>query len=126
MLERVAGELIAATESLAIDEKDFRQPKTDSVRFYFSVLVTTATLHICESAPEAIVIEDGTLPAETIFTEVPYLRFRKQLSLRAQPLTAKDYAQPRPLTANEHTVFVVNILKLPDFLSKFDSPRGPI
>lgn len=123
MLERVAGELVAATEALAMDEQDFRPKNFDSVSFYFSVLVTTATLHLCEFAPEQISISDGTLP-DAKFTEVPYLRFRKQLSLRAQPLTLEHFEENRPLTSNEHTVFVVNILGLREFLNKFELPTS--
>jgi len=119
MLERVAGELVASTEALAVEERDFGQRDAESIRFYFNVLVTTATLHQCHFLPEQINIADGMLP-QGEFQEVPFIRFRKQLSLRLNPLTPEDFAQARTPNTNDDTVFIVNVNGLSQFLNQFD------
>lgn len=119
MLERVAAEVVSSTEALAWEEKDYRPEAWDHVRFYFSVIVTTAELKVCRFAPEKVSLEDGEIDSAD-FVNVPYVRFRKQLSPRIEPFTVQDYtSSSNPVRRKEHTVFVVNSAALSDFLSNF-------
>lgn len=47
---------------------------------YFGIIVTTAKLQICRYDPNAISLGEGKISNAT-FEEVPYLRFRKQMSV---------------------------------------------
>jgi hypothetical protein len=90
------------------------------MRLYCSVIVTTATLQVCQYEPRDILLDVGKV-LDAVFTEVPVVRFRKQLSTRA--MTVPDPASVRAYTGNgtkEHTVFVVNATHLIDFLEDFD------
>ncbi|MCR5893352.1 hypothetical protein DPV74_12320 [Burkholderia sp. HAN2018] len=120
MLERVAAELVSATEAYAIEDQAYMAKQFDLFRMCFGVIVTTATLKVCTFNPEEVSVTDGKV-ASTEFLEVPFLRFRKQLS--ARPLDSQltlaggfyDVAR-----AKEHTVFVVNAASLAQFLSEFE------
>jgi len=120
MLERVAADVVSATEALALEEKDYQAQSKDTLRIYFSVIVTTAKLQVCSFEPEQVSLVDGKV-ADAKFSEVPFVRFRKQLSTRpaSVPLNVVDgfYGFVR---AKEHTVFVVNAEALPDFLAQFE------
>lgn len=126
MLERVAGEVVSATEAIAIEEKDYHAQRKDSLRMYFSVIVTTAKLQVCTFEPEKVSLANGKL-ADAVFKEVPYVRFRKQLTTRPAtiPLNVVDgfYNFVR---AKEHTVFVVNAEALPNFLAAFEVDDGSL
>lgn len=126
MLERVAGELVSATEAYALEEQVHQVIRSDSFKMYFSVIVTTATLQVCTIDPEEVSLHDGKVAAAE-FAEVPFVRFRKQLSTRPVPARANandsfyDFAR-----AKEHTVFVVNAASLPQFLSEFELGRDSV
>ena len=126
MLERVAAELVSATEALAWEEKTFQQQEGDSLRMYFSVLVTTARLNVCVFNAETISLKEGKLP-DAEFREVPYIRFRKQLSTRVPRIEITGWEAQRVLVkAKEHTVFVVNAEALLPFLSEFELDNGSL
>jgi len=120
MLERVAGDLVSSTEALALEEKPFVERRKHEMRLYCSVIVTTATLKVCEYDPGGIPLDLGKITDAT-FTEVPVVRFRKQLSTRKvqRPvlLHLDEHSQTR---LKEHTVFVINALHFMDFLHAFD------
>jgi hypothetical protein len=120
MLERVAAEVVSATEALALEEMDYQAQVKDALRMYFSVIVTTAKLQVCTFEPEKVSLLNGKV-VDAEFKEVPFVRFRKQLSTRPAsiPLNVVDgfYGFVR---AKEHTVFVVNAEALPQFLSTFE------
>lgn len=120
MLERVAAELVSATEAYAIEDQGYMAKQFDLFRMCFSVIVTTATLQVCTFNPEHVSVIDGKV-ASTEFTEVPYLRFRKQLTVRPLPsqLTLADGFYDFA-GAKEHTVFVVNAASFTKFLSEFE------
>lgn len=120
MLERVAAELVSATEAIALEEKDYQAQRRDTWRVYFSVIVTTAKLRMCTFNPDKISIADGKI-VDPQFTDVPYIRFRKQLSTRAPavPLNVIDGFNDF-VRAKEHTVFVVQSESVPEFLSTFE------
>ena len=119
MLERVAAEVVSATEGLAVEEKSLLVRQSDALRMYFNVIVTTASIKVCSFDPKGVSIDDGTVK-DMEFAEAPYVRFRKQLSTREvkwHPPAINDTAVVR---AKENTVFVVNSGALLDFLSAFE------
>ena len=119
MLERTASEVVSSTEALAREEKDYRPEGQSTYRFYFSVIVTTAELFVARFTPDNISLADGSL-SDADFQSVPYVRFRKQMSLHKNHLTPEDYANRNLISERESTVFVVNAQHIVDFLSKFE------
>ena len=120
MLERIGGELISSTEALANEERDFRRQNQETVRFYFNVIVTTAELKIAKFTPGDISLSTGTL-ADTEIEDVPFVRFRKQLSTRESFLSLKDLADGiSPAYIKENTIFVVRAGGLLQFLQQFE------
>jgi hypothetical protein len=123
LIERAAAELVSSTEGFAYECKTLSQNEQDLFKLFFNVIVTTAKLHVCEYDPANIKLEDGSL-LDAEFKEVPYVRYRKQLS----PL----YEVPEALSTNnvarakESTVFVVNSLHVHDFLTEFSLDRSPL
>jgi hypothetical protein len=128
MLERVAADVLSATEALAWEDKGVQERRGDAVRMYFSVVATTAQLKVCVFDPDRITLNDGKL-AGGDFHEVPYVRFRKQLSTRTPKISDNDWDQSGRqaiVKAKEHTVFVVNADALLGFLSNFDIDNGSL
>lgn len=122
MLERIGSDLVSATESLAQEERDFRQQNQESIRLYFNVVVTTAELKIAKFSPGDISLLNGTL-ADAQIEDVPFIRFRKQLSTRGGLFNPQDFANGiDPAYAKESTVFVVRASELLQFLHQFQLP----
>lgn len=124
MLERVAGNVVSATEALAVEEQKLLTGRElDALRMYVNVIVTTATLKICSFSPENISLHDGKV-SEPGFTEVPYVRFRKQLSVRTvRSINRKSllsHVLGAVAKAKEHTVFVVNSGAFEQFLKEWE------
>jgi hypothetical protein len=120
MLERIGSQLISATEAYAWEDRAHVDSTPEQMRLYCSVIVTTATLQVCEYKPDEVGLDDGKI-LEAEFTEVPVVRFRKQLSTR--PVTAAAPPRLSSLVGSrpkEHAVFVVNSNHLMDFLADFD------
>lgn len=126
LIERVGGELISATEGLAIEEMDF-QPRTEApIRFYFNVIVTTARLKVATFLPGKISLIDGTLESAE-FKDVPFVRLRKQMSMRETFLSEDDYANNAEAAySKENTVFVVRADAIQEFLGQFEVPDDTI
>jgi hypothetical protein len=123
LLERIGGELISATESLAFEEKDFRPTIHPSIRYYFNVIVTTAELKVARFDPSKISLTDGSL-AEAEIVDVPFVRFRKQLAMRNIALTPEDYKERTDVAyRKQNTVFVVRAEALSTFLDEFEIPE---
>ena len=115
-LERLATELVSATEALAVEEREYRNSTRDSCRLYCSVIVTTAKLHFATFDLSALRLEDGTLE-HAEFQQVPYLRVRKQFARTETPLTLDDWSRNVDTDiAREHTVFVVEASQFTEFL----------
>ena len=120
MLERVGAELVLATEALASAERDFRLPSVRYIRTFTPVVVTTARLSVANFDPAAVSLEDGKVP-EAAITQVPWLRFRKQLATRFNPLSPIDMAGGSdPSYSMENTVFVVSASHFLEFLRGFE------
>jgi hypothetical protein len=120
MLERVGSNLISATEAFAWEDRPNLDSKPNEMRLYCSVIVTTATLQVCQYDPRNTPLDVGRIP-DANFTEVPVVRFRKQLSTRS--MVAGNPASVGGFVGSgtkEHAVFVVNAPHLIDFLEDFD------
>jgi hypothetical protein len=118
MLERIGSDLIPATGAYAREDRPNVEPKTSEMRLYCSVIVTTAALQICQYDPRGIPLNVGKIP-DADFTEVPVVRFRKQLwaTTTEAPVGIKRFVGS---SSKEHAVFVVNATHLIDFLDAFD------
>lgn len=126
MLERVAADVVDATEALAFEELSFLRENADGFRMYFNVIVTTAELHLCSFDPEKISLKDGKL-SDAQFVSVPYLRFRKQLSIKNDPYSfVKRLGYQGFLRAKENTVFIVNASHFLEFLQAFSVDNNSV
>ena len=128
MLERLAAEANEATEAFAREDLAMLLANNGDLRMYYNVIVTTAELVICELLSEAISLASGTTNTAS-FSTVPYVRFRKQLSVnRTIEPDARRYGSP--FREKENTVFVVNSKHFLEFLDEYDvensSLRGAI
>jgi hypothetical protein len=116
-LEHLARSLVSATEGIAREEG--RWLPDGSLRIYFSVIVTTAKLHVSVFDPAKITLKDGKV-ADAQYEEASFVRFRKQLST-----AVPEHAPPPPprgatlAWGKERTVFVVNSEALIAFLRDF-------
>lgn len=120
MLERVAGELVSATEALAVEESKYLNKSPENLRAYVSIIVTTATLYVVQFDPASISLDTGKIPNGQA-SEVPAVRFRKQLSVHAPDLEAGHHEDSHAVSfAREHTVFIVNAAHFMDFLEQFE------
>jgi len=118
MLERLAAEANEATEAFAREDLPVLLGNNGNLRIYFNVVVTTAELVVCQLMSDAISLASGTVD-EASFTTVPYVRFRKQLSVnRTADPNAQSYGSP--FREKENTVFVVNSSHLIEFLDEYD------
>ncbi len=125
-LERVAGELVSSTEALALEERDYRRAGDESTRMYFNMIVTTANLKVAAFDPPNLSLDDGTLK-EAEIRDVPFVRVRKQFSMRPALLTPEDWLRhDDPDYRRENTVVVVNAMHLNEFLAGFDIPNSSI
>lgn len=109
MLERIAATVVESTEALAQEEAALlEKQQVEHLRTYINVIVTTATLEVCKFDPNKIDLKTGTI-TEAEYEEVPYIRFRKQLSVLSKPLEAMEWNEGvRSITkARENTVLVV-------------------
>jgi len=116
MLERLSAILLRSVEALANEELGYeRSVGRSSLRFYFPVIVTTATLQACRVQSSEIDLMSGELQSAN-FEEVPFIRFTKSmpscLTSSHTPFQLSDAARE-----NKRTVFVVNAGYLVPFLS---------
>lgn len=120
MLERVGSDVVSSMEGFATEEKELHLKDREAFRMYFGVVVTTARVKVCSFDPAKISTTDGKIQ-EASYTEVPYLRFRKQLLSHYE--VAEHYAvggHREIARAKESTVFVVNAEAFPEFLREFE------
>lgn len=125
-LERVAGELISSTEALALQERDYPREHEENMRMYFNVVVTTAELKVASFDVNHLSVEDGTLKEANI-KDVPFVRVRKQFSMRPADLSSADWLRhDDPDYRRENTVIVVRADRLNEFLQHFEIPNASI
>lgn len=120
LLERTAFDLIESVEALAGQEFELIEQNEVTIfsRVYVPVLVTTAHLFAASFDPSTITLSDGALPDDTSLVEVPYIRFRKALSVKALLSSASNLKELS--MTNERTVFVVNAEQVTMFLNQFE------
>ena len=119
MLERIASELIDATESMASEEYQLHiNKKLDLFRIYYPVIVTTAKLQVCKFNPEDISIDNGKID-KVNFETVPFVRFRKSLVIRNASTTVFNNLKD-VVRAKERTIFVVNASHVLKFLETLE------
>jgi len=124
MLERIAADLVDATEALAAEERKLVMRPHEKLRMYFSLVVTTARLRVCNFDAAKVDVGEGKL-TDSSFEDVPFIRFRKQLSTRLPASIADGWDSKSELVrAKEHTVFVVNSESLQQFLANFQVSSG--
>ena len=123
MLERIASELIEATEALAWEDY-YLNSEQDIIRMYANVIVTTAELHLCAFSPGDVSIDTGMID-KADFMPVPSLRFRKSLSTKSvSELNLKEKSDASLVRAKENTVFIVNSGHFEEFLNSFGIDDG--
>lgn len=82
--------------------------------------MTTAQLYFAAYDKAALNIEDGSL-GKAEFHRVPYLRVRKQFSMRPVALAPSDWHRQDDVDyRRENTVFVVEAIHLPEFLRQMN------
>jgi len=120
MLERLAAEVTAATEAMAIEEHPMVTKRKYGLRMYASVIVTTAQLHVSRFDPHEVSMKSGEISAVT-HAAVPWIRFRKQLSTEfaVEPKNI-DWDFSELALAKEKQVFIVNLESLPTFLEQWE------
>lgn len=120
LLERLAAETCAATEAIAIEEYSSMLDLRYGFRLYVPVIVTSARLSISSVDTQSIALSTGEASAVT-HREVPFVRFRKQLS-SAFAVNPKGLERGflELATAREKMVFVVNTTHLEPFLRAWE------
>jgi len=121
LLERLSSLLLRSTESLANEELKITFNQERKIRFYLPVIVTNAKLYACRFNTSDINIDTGKL-SESDFTEIPFIRFRKNLSstIRSEsPFTSNLNEINRQ---NERTVLIINAKELSTVLRSLDVP----
>ena len=125
MLERIAGDLVRASESLAREE--LSMPNREyGVYGYMPVVVTNAKLYACRVDTTQVDLTSGVLPAGARFEEVNAIRFRKALATDLSHAPETYETIKRGLLAKERSVFVVNVAALSDWLLRVKETARPI
>lgn len=122
MLERIASTVVESTEALAQEEAELLEKQTvEHLRTYINVIVTTAKLEVCKFDPAQIDLATGTI-IDVDYEDVPYIRFRKQLSVYSKPLEALGWNEGlRSITkARENTVLVVQATRVVELLKNIE------
>lgn len=124
MLERIAADVVTSTEALALQESKGLSTYYSQLRIYQNVIVTTAELHVCETDVNNINITTGELGDDAKFTQVPYVRFRKQVgSIDANLKPAIDVrGLHKQIINKESTIFIVNSAHFEEFLNACELP----
>ena len=116
MIEKVAAELVEATEALSLEDYHLYKAEMNFIRMYFNVIVTTADLNLCSFNPDNISTDTGMID-KAEFRPVPFVRFRKSLSTK--PVDQLNLSEKSPYhlsKTKENTVFIVNSTHFSDFL----------
>lgn len=126
MLERVASELIRATEFMADPELGSGKHYEDSDYCAFvPVIATTARLSVCRFDPGQIPLETGVLPTEKgQFVEVPAVRFSRSMLAAGEEYPTYACATHRA-TESIKTVFVINTAHFVEQIESFRTPTDP-
>jgi hypothetical protein len=119
MLERLSSLLLRSIEGLANEELGFKGESGGVRRLYTPVIITNTKLFTCQYDPNDVDISTGQL-GKANFVEVPFVRFRKNLSSSTPDHKHSDLQNAN--LYNERTVFVVNSNDIREFLADLDFP----
>lgn len=122
MIERVAATVVESTEALAQEESAvLEKQKVSHLRTYINVIATTAKLEVCKFDPNEVDLETGTI-SKADYEEVPYIRFRKQLSVFSKPVDTEEWNEGlRSITeARENTVLIVQATEVLRLLEELE------
>ena len=124
MMERIASDLIDATESIALEAIRYEKPEEPTfLKICSPVIVTTAEIVVCRFDPSDISMENGEI-CNSQFETVPLVRFRKSLTTRLpSDLNPNNLADAN--RAKERTVFIVNASKFVNVLVEWEIESGP-
>lgn len=121
LLERLAAYTALATESFAAQELTVEPtPSIDLSTLYIPVIVTNASLFICNVDPEKVDLGTGRIqPNDAKYTAVQAIRFHKALTTQLQLSRYKNIGGVNQDA--ERTIFVVNVAALPEWLREVQS-----
>jgi hypothetical protein len=116
LLEDWAGDLLLATEALAVEDGGYTPNSTNAPwkHVYVPVIVTTADLQFCAIDPAGVSLEDG-LAARTDTVPADVVRFRKNMATSLVPEGSVGSLE-QAHEANQRTVFVVKASEFAKFL----------
>jgi hypothetical protein len=124
-VDKLAAELVSATEALAREELETYLMKRggNPGRVYYPAIVTTARLSMCSFDPANIALASGTLPPGSPRERVSVVRYTKQLSTRPGviPPGVRYGAEAEALaSAKLRTAFIIAAPELDRFLREFE------
>lgn len=123
MLERLSGIVLKSLESLAEEEMRLRPTQLGRHRIYIPVIITTASLEVCNFDVSKVSLQTGQLQLpDGQFEAVPFIAFRKGLATKHLPERSLRDLQ----TANqekERTIFVVQSTEILKFLKHLSGLR---
>jgi hypothetical protein len=121
LLERLSSLLLRSTESLANEELKITFGQEQKIRLYLPTIVTNAVLYACRINISDVDISTGKL-SESDFNEVPFIRFRKNLSSTIKSDTTFTSNLNEINRQNERTILIINAKELTTILKTLDIP----
>ena len=120
LIERTVADLTTSVEAFAHQEINLieQNQTANFVRIYVPVIITTAHLFVASFDPSKITLNDGELPKDASFLEVPYVRFRKAFSVLPEKPSINSIKELGEMS--ERTAFVVNSQRVTEFLNQFE------
>ena len=126
-LESLASEVVSAAEAFAWEQSNLTTTEPGIITVHVNVILTTAKLEICQFDVSQVSLEDGKVGGDAKVTEVPFVRFRKQLSVAPRMTIPSGGFQEKQLAnAKENTVLIVNSRAFGSFLSEFEIDKGSL
>lgn len=124
MLERIAGDLVRAAESLAREHLD-TQRRHRGPAGYIPIIVTNAKLHVCRVNLGDVDLHTGSVPASATFEETGAIRFRKATATDIKHPPASYGSIREGLVKKERSAVIVNVAHLTDWLASVsEQPSG--
>lgn len=118
MLERVAAQVVAASDGLC-DDLISLHAKSTKTKVVIPVVVTNADLVVAQFDPSTMDLAAGEIAGAT-FKSVPHLRFRKTLGPRSGDLDYEPQELHELALGSVRTVFVVRADALTEWLGKLE------
>lgn len=124
LLDRSTSTLVNSVEALALQEKDRIDANLNHdvsqtnqfSRLYIPVIVTTASIVVSIFDPSNISLNDGSLPDDAEYIDVPFIRYRKSMG-NINAYIGFDIKEAS--YESEKTVFIVNAQHMEYFLNNW-------